>query len=99
MLATAGAYKPVRDEVDLRIIRSVRDKTGSSRVSSTGPWPDPAIGAPPPPIDLDHDGMPDDWERAHGLDPNNPRDGAAIGTNGYSNVESYLNELAGDSVS
>lgn len=98
VLATAGAFKPVRDAIDQRIIKSVRDKTGSSRVSTSGPWPDLALGAPAPPADSDHDGMPDDWEQAHGLDPNNPRDGATIARNGYSNVENYLNELAGDSV-
>jgi pectate lyase len=96
VLATAGAYKPVRDAVDLRIIKSVRDRTGSSRISTIGPWPDLAVGAPAPPRDSDHDGLPDAWERAHGLDLNDPRDGGAIARNGYSNVENYLNELAGD---
>jgi len=42
--------------------------------------------------------MPDDWEKAHGLDPNNARDGAVVAANGYTNVENYLNELAGDSI-
>ena len=40
--------------------------------------------------------MPDAWEKAHGLDPNDARDGAAVAANGYTNVENYLNELAGD---
>ncbi len=52
--------------------------------------------APPP--DADHDGMPDAWKKAHGLDPNNGGDGAAFAANGYANVENYLNELAGDPV-
>jgi pectate lyase len=98
VLATAGAYRPVRDAVDLRIIKSVRDKTGSSRIGTTGPWPDLAVGAPASPRDLDHDGMPDTWEQLHSLDPKDPRDGAAIAKNGYSNVENYLNELGGDPV-
>ncbi len=98
VLGTAGAYKPVRDQVDRRIVKSVRDKSASSRVGATGPWPDLAAGAPPSPRDSDHDGMPDAWEQAHGLDPNDPRDGAVIARNGYSNVENYLNQLAGDPV-
>jgi pectate lyase len=98
VLASVGAYKPSRDPVDLRIVESVRDKTGTSRVSTTGPWPDLARGAPPPPADSDHDGMPDAWEIAHGLDPKDARDGAAFAANGYTNVENYLNELAGDAV-
>ena len=98
VLATVGACKPSRDAIDQRIVRSVRDKTGTSRVSTTGPWPDLAGGAPSPPADSDHDGMPDAWEKAHGLDPNDARDGAAVAANGYTNVENYLNELAGDTI-
>jgi hypothetical protein len=90
--------KPPLARFDPRIVKSVRDKTGSSRINTTGPWPDLSATAPEAPIDSDHDGMPDAWETAHGLDPKNPRDGAAIAANGYSNVENYLNELAGDSM-
>jgi hypothetical protein len=98
VLLTVGACKPSRDALDLRIVKSVRDKTGTSRGSTTGPWPDLASGAPSPPADSDHDGMPDDWETAHGLSPHNVGDGAVIGPNGYPNVENYLNELAGDPI-
>jgi len=98
VLARVGAYKPSRDSVDQRIVNSVRDKGGTSRGSTTGPWPDLGSGAPAPPADSDHDGMPDAWEIAHGLDPNSARDGAATAANGYTNVENYLNELAGDPV-
>jgi hypothetical protein len=98
VLAGVGAAKPSRDAIDLRIVKSVRDQTGSSRISTTGPWPDLATGAPAPPTDSDHDGMPDAWEIAHSLDPKNPRDGAVIAKNGYTNVENYLNQLAGDPV-
>jgi hypothetical protein len=98
VLAGAGACKPLRDPIDQRVVRSVRDKTGSSRVSTTGPWPDLATGAPAPPADSDHDGMPDAWEIAHGLNPHNTSDGPARAANGYANVENYLNDLAGDPV-
>lgn len=98
VLATVGAYKPSRDALDRRIVNSARDKTGTSRVDPTGPWPDLALGAPAPPADSDHDGMPDAWEKARGLDPNNARDGAAFAANGYTNLENYLNELAGDPI-
>lgn len=98
VLGTVGACKPSRDAIDQRIVRSVHDKTGSSRISTTGPWPDLAPGAPAPPVDSDHDGMPDVWEKAYGLDPNNARDGAAAAANGYTNLENYLNELAGDAI-
>jgi pectate lyase len=42
--------------------------------------------------------MPDDWEKAHGLDPGTAADGPAVSANGYTNVENHLNELAGDVV-
>jgi hypothetical protein len=98
VLATVGAYKPARDAVDQRIVNSMRENRGSSRVATTGPWPDLASGAPPPPADSDHDGMPDAWERSHGLDPTRAADGTAVAPNGYTNVENYLNELAGDTI-
>jgi len=98
VLATVGAYKPSRDPIDQRIVKSVGEKTGTYRVNTSGPWPDLATSAPAPPTDSDHDGMPDAWEKAHGLDPNNARDGADVAANGYTNVENYLNELAGDPI-
>jgi len=98
VLVSVGASRPSRDAIDLRIVKSVREKAGTSRVSTTGPWPDLASGAPAPPKDSDHDGMPDAWEIAHGLDPDNASDGAVSAANGYTNVENYLNEIAGDPI-
>ncbi|PHN02442.1 T9SS type A sorting domain-containing protein [Flavilitoribacter nigricans] len=43
------------------------------------------------PIDTDHDGIPDEWEIARGLDPMDYNDGRTITANGYSNLENYLN--------
>jgi hypothetical protein len=43
-------------------------------------------------VDSDGDGMPDDWEKARGLNPNNPSDGSAdTDEDGYTNVEEFLN--------
>lgn len=48
-----------------------------------------------PRTDTDGDGMPDDWERAHGLDPADPADAALSPTaGGYTNIETYINGLA-----
>lgn len=46
--------------------------------------------------DSDNDGLPDDWEIRHGLNPKNPNDSAkpAVNGGGYSNIEVYLNTLA-----
>ena len=36
--------------------------------------------------------MPDEWEKKHNLDPNDPSDGAKdADKDGYTNVEEYLN--------
>ncbi|WP_276484241.1 polysaccharide lyase [Paraflavitalea pollutisoli] len=45
--------------------------------------------------DSDNDGIPDDWEKAHGLNPNNAVDAAQYAKNksGYTNIEEYLNSL------
>jgi hypothetical protein len=54
-------------------------------------FPPPAAGAVAA-LDTDGDGMPDDWEIAHKLDPKNPADGAAdADRDGYTNLEEYLN--------
>lgn len=45
------------------------------------------------PADSDGDGIPDDWETANGLDPNDASDGMAIASNGYANLENYVNSL------
>ena len=45
--------------------------------------------------DSDHDGMPDDYEIKHGLNPHNAADAAQYSKNGggYTNIEIYLNSL------
>ena len=43
--------------------------------------------------DSDNDGIPDEYEKKHGLNPNDASDAAKITKNGYSNIENYLNGL------
>lgn len=48
-----------------------------------------------PRVDTDGDGMPDDWERANGLDPNDPTDANKDCTgDGYTNIEKYINGIS-----
>ena len=59
------------------------------------PWP--AYKSVPAPADTDHDGIPDDWEKAHGLNPNDASDGNKdLNGDGYTNLEKYLNSLVGE---
>ena len=45
-------------------------------------------------VDSDHDGMPDVWENAHGLDPNDASDrNGDINGDGYTNLEAFLNRI------
>ena len=99
-----------RDAIDRRIVHEVRTKTstytgsrdenprpgiidtvgdteGYQEVKSLQPWPD-----------TDGDGIPDIWEIAYGLDPNDPSDAhqisSSVDANGrYPNIEVYLHNL------
>ena len=93
--AGAGVTVPRRDVVDQRIMQEV--VTGMGRIidhpDEVGGWPKLEPGTPP--VDRDHDGMPDVWEVRSGLDPLNPTDSSGdLDGDGYTNVEEYLNELA-----
>jgi hypothetical protein len=45
-------------------------------------------------FDTDQDGMPDTWESSHGLDPMTADNNGDHDSDGYTNLEEYLNELA-----
>jgi hypothetical protein len=104
VLADVGATRPKQDAIDRRIISEVKKRghthTGSrgklpgiiDSPKDTGGLPEYRSGDAPP--DTDRDGIPDEWEKAHGLDPKNAADGAAYRADGYTNLEHYLNELA-----
>jgi hypothetical protein len=94
VLERAGA-RPVRDAVDARIVAGVRDRSGRiiDSQAQVGGWPELDPGEPWK--DPDGDGLPDDWEAAHGLDPADPADGAADSDgDGFTNLEDWLNALA-----
>jgi len=93
VLAAAGASKP-RDAADARIIAGVADRTNRriDSQSEVGGWPDLPSGAVAK--DSDGDGMPDAWEKQHGLNADDPADGNATQPDGYTNLEHYLNGLA-----
>ena len=95
VLSSAGAVPWSRDAVDLRIIEGVRKQTGRiiNSQNEVGGWPE--LKSTPAPLDSDGDGIPDEWETAHGLNHNDPHDAskAARDGSGYSNLELYINCL------
>ncbi|HPD26651.1 MAG TPA: T9SS type A sorting domain-containing protein, partial [Candidatus Marinimicrobia bacterium] len=78
-----------------RIIQDVINTTGhsidSTSVQPEGGWP--LLSSLPAPTDTDHDGMPDDWEIAHSLNPTDAADRNLLDENGYTRLENYLNDL------
>jgi pectate lyase len=93
VLAGAGASR-VRDPVDARVVATVRNRTGQliDSQKEVGGWPELPPGSPW--RDGDGDGMPDDWERAHRLDPTDPADGNADrDRDGYTELEEWLSSL------
>lgn len=98
VLAKAGATLPRRDAVDRRVIETVRtgkvitEKGIVSDPKEVGGYPVHAFSLDEVPRDGDHDGMPDAWEKASGLNFEDGTDGAAdLDKDGYTNVEEFLN--------
>ena len=94
VLADAGASLPARDSADERIINDVINGTGTiiDDEDEVGSWPVLVSGTAP--VDSDHDGMPDEWEIARGLNSNDSSDNSGDrDSDGYTNVEEYLNYL------
>jgi hypothetical protein len=62
--------------------------------ATVGGWPE--LKSTAAPADTDHDGMPDHWEMKRGLNPKDAADrNSDLNADGYTNLEKYLNELAG----
>ncbi|MBR1630314.1 MAG: pectate lyase [Paludibacteraceae bacterium] len=106
VLAKAGASY-ARDQIDARIADEVRRGTttytgikgGTKGIidsqTDVGGWPDYAFTSLPD--DVDRDGIPDSWEQAHGLDPNDYIDGTKRTLDSrFTNLEVYLNSLVSD---
>ncbi|MBP5507553.1 MAG: pectate lyase [Prevotella sp.] len=76
------------------IIDSQEDLKPADAGDDWSAWP--ILNSTVAPTDTDGDGMPDAWETAHSLNPNDAGDGAKVGTDGYTNLETYLNSLVAD---
>lgn len=104
VLSYAGASLK-RDAVDERIVRNVReggyDAKGSNGSNyglidspyDVGGWPTYTGEALD---DTDGDGMPDEWEKEHGLDPTKDDSAKYNLSKEYTNLEVYMNSLVED---
>lgn len=75
-------------------VNSQNDNKPSGAGSDWSAWP--TLNSTDAPVDTDGDGMPDDWEDAHGLDKTKAADGNIVTDSGYTNLEIYLNSLVAD---
>lgn len=97
-LPTIGASLPYRDYVDCYMLDEVLSYGTSGALISNEE--NLVYGAPSTwtvwggstRVDTDGDGMPDAWEKANGTNPSS-NDAMTIATNGYSNIENYINSL------
>lgn len=93
-----------RDTLDQRVINDVRNKTGriidvqggyphgTAYEVSKSAWPLLKTGQALK--DTDRDGIPDDWELKHGLNPNDASDAVKTASGSvYTNIEVYVNSL------
>ena len=96
VIDSVGPSLPARDEVDQYLIDELTSfGTGGSTdgISDETTLPHKGTGFISPgnkPKDSDNDGIPDEWETANGLNPNNASDAVAIAANGYLNIENYV---------
>lgn len=88
-----------QDSYDREVLRQVREGIGTfgtngiiNSQEDVGGWP--VLKAGKALKDTDGDGMPDDWESEHGLNPKSASDASAYTLNeDYTNIEVYLNSL------
>lgn len=95
---SVGACLPDRDEVDEYVIDELRSLGNKGVIISSESVLGLVNGVgniynAPKPLDTDNDGMPDEWEKANGLDPNDATDAVKVAANGYLNIENYINSI------
>lgn len=109
ILAYAGASL-YRDEIDARYMEEARTGTATykgsitnspgiiDKVSDVKGYTETnfGTGTRPASFDTDKDGIPDEWEKANGLNPNNASDALTCSLDAkgyYTNIEVYANSL------
>lgn len=100
MLTSVGPVLPVRDEVDQYIIDEIATygtagtKNGINSEAQLPHKGKGVLSGGVKPLDTDGDAIPDEWEIANGLNPNDPSDAVAIDpATGYAWIEMYANSI------
>ena len=75
-------------------INTQDDNKPAEASSDWNAWP--TLNSTEVPVDSDGDAIPDEWERANGLDPNNKNDYKNLNDEGYTMLEVYMNSLVED---
>ena len=78
----------------LGIINSQDDLKPADAGDDWSAWPE--LKSETAPTDTDGDGIPDEWEKANGLNPKDAADGKQTNADGYTNLEVYMNSLVAD---
>ena len=103
--SAAEAYAAVVEHVGASRVRDIHDRRYIEQLTSLGTKGEfianednvggiGTVTGGTRPADNDNDGMADDWEREHGLNPQrNDANAYTIG-DGYTNIEHYVNSLA-----
>lgn len=95
IIDSVGPCLPVRDQVDQYLIDelvSFGKKGTTNGITTERDLPHKGTGVlygGYKPQDSDGDAMPDAWEIANGLNPNDASDAMTIAANGYANIENY----------
>lgn len=86
----------VRDSHDLRIIEQLASlgTKGAFIANEQDVGGIGTLAGADAPADSDGDGMPDEWEKANGTDPDKADANGDADDNGYTNIEDYVNSLA-----
>lgn len=90
----AGALFSNRDQIDQNLINQLYDKNGGNipeKIKDKNYIP-LICNNYIPPTDTDKDGIPDDWEKKHGSNPDK-YDGDKTSSSGYTYLEDYLNSF------
>lgn len=100
MLTSVGPVLPVRDEVDQYIIDEIATygtagtKNGINSEAQLPHKGKGVLSGGVKPLDTDGDAIPDEWEIANSLNPNDPSDAVAIDpATGYAWIEVYANSI------